>query len=443
MTWIRGHARALLDAAPDAMIITDLGGSIIYANDQAEALFGYARREMLGKPVEMLLPERFRAGHPALRLSYANNPSSRAMGETRLLYAKHQDSSEFRAEVRLSTLETDEGIFISSIIRDISARAELSPKTSLPHQGGPAEAVQAQQMIEARERAVGTLDSIGDAVISNDSAGNVIYLNALAERLTGWSRAEAVGRPLHQVFAIVDDGVRESVVTPLQSAMQRLDIGGTLAGAILTGRDGSEFAIEHSAALMANDRGESIGAVVVFRDVSAARIITSRLAYAAQHDPLTGLPNRLLLLSRLTQAIALARRRNNAVAVLFLDLDGFKLINDSLGHPVGDRLLESVASLLQRCVRDADTVSRLGGDEFVVLLSEISYPADAAVVAQKILDALRMPHMIDDQRLMVTASIGIGVYPDHGTDPQALLHNADEAMFRAKRPGGNGYRIWS
>ncbi len=183
--------------------------------------------------------------------------------------------------------------------------------------------------------------------------------------------------------------------------------------------------------------------MIVFRDVSAARVITNRLTYAAQHDPLTGLPNRVLLVSRLTQAIALARRRNNAVAVLFLDSDGFKLINHTLGHPVGDRLLESVASVLQRCVRDADTVSRFGGDEFVVLLSEISHPADAVVVAEKILDALRMPHTIDEHRLMVTASVGIGLYPDHGTEPATLLHNADEAMFRAKRPGGNSYQLCS
>jgi diguanylate cyclase (GGDEF)-like protein len=200
--------------------------------------------------------------------------------------------------------------------------------------------------------------------------------------------------------------------------------------------------VEYSAAPMRDERGAAIGVVIVLRDVSVTRAVTNRLAYAAQHDALTGLPNRVLLIARLTQAIALARRRNHAVAVLFLDLDGFKLINDTLGHAVGDRVLESVAGILQRCVREADTVCRYGGDEFAVLLSEIAHPADAVVVAEKILEALRGHQEIDERNLMITASIGIGLYPQDGMDPPTLLLNADAAMFQAKRPGGNGYRLY-
>ena len=194
---------------------------------------------------------------------------------------------------------------------------------------------------------------------------------------------------------------------------------------------------------MQNDDGDVIGAVMVFRDVSAARAITQKLAYAAHHDALTGLPNRLVLESRLTQAMALASRHNGEAAVLFLDLDGFKLVNDTFGHTVGDQLLESVARLLQQCVRRTDTVSRFGGDEFIVLLSEISRPTDAVVFAEKILGALSVPHSVGQHSLLVTASIGIGLYPHDGTDPQTLLRNADDAMFHAKRPGGNTYQLWS
>lgn len=183
--------------------------------------------------------------------------------------------------------------------------------------------------------------------------------------------------------------------------------------------------------------------MTVFRDASVAHAITRKLAYAVHHDALTGLPNRLLLESRIPQATAFARRHNYAVAVLFLDLDRFKLVNDTFGHPVGDRLLQSVARVLERCVRSSDTVCRFGGDEYVVLLSEISRPADAVVFAQKILDALRVPHTIDAHTLLVTASIGIGLLPHDGTDSQTLLRNADDAMFHAKRSGGNTYRFWS
>jgi diguanylate cyclase (GGDEF)-like protein/PAS domain S-box-containing protein len=287
------------------------------------------------------------------------------------------------------------------------------------------------------------LNSIGDAVISIDPAGNVSYLNPIAEKITGWSQADATGRPLQEVLTITDDNGRVTVLAPPQSATETIDIETAAASGILTRREGSEIAIEHSFAPMRNDDGDVIGAVVVIRDVSVARAITEKLAYAAHHDALTGLPNRVLLVSRLTQAIALAGRHNCEAAVLFLDLDAFKLVNDTLGHAVGDRLLESVARLLQQCVRSTDTVSRFGGDEFVVLLSELSRPGDAVVFAERILSALQVPHSVDQHSLMVTASIGIALYPHDGIDPQTLLRNADDAMFHAKVPGGNTYQLWS
>jgi diguanylate cyclase (GGDEF)-like protein/PAS domain S-box-containing protein len=445
MMLIEGHARELLDAAPDAMIIADSSGRILYANWQTEALFGYSDGELIGKPVEMLLPERFRKHHPSLRASYARNPRLRSMSENAELYAQHRNGSEFRVEIRLSALQTEEGLLISSTIRDITARGDLLLKANLLIQNSRATVGrpgQANELVEASERAQGTLNSIGDAVISTDRAGNVSYLNLAAEKLTGWSLADARGRPLKDVLTITNDSESEPMLA-LQSAPVEVGVASTSASGILTRRDGAEFAVEHSAAPMQDDRGAVIGAVMVFRDVSAARAITQKLAYAAHHDALTGLANRLLFESRLTQGMALARRHNCEVAVLFLDLDRFKPVNDAWGHLVGDRLLQSVADLLQRCVRNTDTVSRFGGDEFVVLLSEISKPADAVALAEKILHALRIPHTIDQHSLLVTASIGIGLYPHDGIDPQTLLRNADDAMFRAKRAGGNAYRLSS
>jgi diguanylate cyclase (GGDEF)-like protein len=166
------------------------------------------------------------------------------------------------------------------------------------------------------------------------------------------------------------------------------------------------------------------------------------MTHSAEHDFLTGLPNRMLLNDRISQAIALAPRHMKHVAVLFLDLDGFKHINDSLGHPTGDRLLQSIAGRLVGCVRASDTVSRQGGDEFVVLLSEVAQSEDAAVTARRMLQAVAQPHSIDEHDLHVTTSIGVSVYPDDGLDAETLIKNADTAMYQAKENGRQGFQFF-
>jgi diguanylate cyclase (GGDEF)-like protein len=167
------------------------------------------------------------------------------------------------------------------------------------------------------------------------------------------------------------------------------------------------------------------------------------MAHLAQHDFLTDLPNRMLFSDRVANAIALARRHGKRCAVLFLDLDRFKHINDSLGHAIGDKLLQSVAQRLLVCVRGSDTVSRQGGDEFVVLLSEIEHAEDAALSAEKMLLALAAPHSIAQKELRITASIGISTYPDDGRDAQTLIRCADAAMYHAKDKGRNNYHLFT
>jgi diguanylate cyclase (GGDEF)-like protein len=180
----------------------------------------------------------------------------------------------------------------------------------------------------------------------------------------------------------------------------------------------------------------------IFRDANAARATTLAITHTAEHDFLTGLPNQMLLNDRISQAIAVARRHRNKLAVIFMDLDNFKHINDSLGHAVGDKLLQSVAKRLVACVRGSDTVSRQGGDEFVALLSEVHQPEDAAVIARKILQAVAQAHAIDQHDLCVTASIGVSIYPDDGMDAETLVKNADTAMYQAKEDGHHCYRFF-
>jgi diguanylate cyclase (GGDEF)-like protein len=182
--------------------------------------------------------------------------------------------------------------------------------------------------------------------------------------------------------------------------------------------------------------------VVVFRDVSSARAMALEMIHLAHHDFLTGLPNRMLLSDRVNQVIALAQRHGKKVAILFLDLDGFKHINDSLGHAVGDKLLQSITECLVGCVRGSDTVSRQGGDEFVILLSEVEHSEDAAITARRMLQAVAEVHPVGQHSLHITTSIGVSVFPDDGEDAETLIKNADTAMYQAKENGRQSYQFF-
>jgi diguanylate cyclase (GGDEF)-like protein/PAS domain S-box-containing protein len=305
-----------------------------------------------------------------------------------------------------------------------------------------ARAAAGNSLHEERERAQVTLNSIGDAVISTDVDGNIVYLNAVAERLTGWSSVDALGRPLETVFRIVDEESRATIPNPMKRATRQDAIVSLPVTCILIKRNGEELPIEDSAAPIHGRGGETTGAVMVFHDVTDARVAAQKLAHLAQHDSLTDLPNRSMLNDRVAHAIALAQRHRSSLAILYLDLDRFKHINDSLGHLVGDRLLQSVATRLSGSVRESDTVSRLGGDEFVVLLPDITQARDAAVCAEKILRALRTQHIVDSHELHSTASIGIAIYPDDGVEAEVLLQNADSAMYEAKTRGRNSFQFY-
>jgi diguanylate cyclase (GGDEF)-like protein/PAS domain S-box-containing protein len=293
-----------------------------------------------------------------------------------------------------------------------------------------------------RARAQITLDSIGDAVISTGISGNVTYLNAVAEEMTGWSKEEALDRPFAEVFRIIDGNTRNTAPSPVASAIEKNTTVALTPNCILIRRDGHESAIEDSTAPIHDRTGAAAGAVIVFHDVSVSRAMAGEMRHLAQHDILTDLPNRMVLKDRLTQAIATAHRNNTQVAVIFLDLDQFKHINDSLGHAIADKLLQSVAVRLVSCVRSTDTVSRQGGDEFVVLLSEIKHATDAGITARKILTALIASHGVDRHSLHVTASIGVSTYPEDGEDAELLIKNADIAMYQAKQKGRNNYQFF-
>jgi diguanylate cyclase (GGDEF)-like protein/PAS domain S-box-containing protein len=414
--------RSILESAPDAMVIADAHGVVVLANAETERLFGWPRDELVGRPVEVLIPERFRVRHPEFRAGYTRSPRTRSMGDGSDLFGLHRDLTEFPVEISLSPVETPNGLFVVTAIRDVSRQRAIE-----------------QALFAEKERAEVTLNSIGDAVICTDEAGIITFLNGVAETMTGWASAEAVRRPLADVLHVRDDGSGPDggVKSTEPAAPCALPPNG-----ILVRPDGLETPIEHNVAPIHDRAGAPAGTVIVLRDVSQARAMAAQMTHLAEHDFLTGLPNRMLLNERIEQAIALTKRHDRAMALLFLDLDGFKHINDSLGHPIGDQLLRSVAGRLVAGMRDSDTVSRQGGDEFVVLLPEVAHLDDVEVMARRILADVAATHHIGEHEIHVTASIGISVYPAAGLDAETLVKNADAAMYQAKADGRHRFRYF-
>jgi diguanylate cyclase (GGDEF)-like protein/PAS domain S-box-containing protein len=272
--------------------------------------------------------------------------------------------------------------------------------------------------------------------------GRVDYLNVAAELITGWSRDAARGRPIAEVLDMIDKVTGRPIINPVEHVLQRDLALGLTGEVVLVSRHGGRVPIEDSASPIHDWDGQLVGAVMVFRDISDTVALTSKMRHQAHHDFLTNLPNRVLLNDRITQAVVQARRSDSRPVLLFLDLDKFKHINDSLGHAVGDHLLQGVSERLLHCVRTSDTVSRHGGDEFVILLANERRAEDAILAAEKILTALAMPFMIDEQELHTSTSIGISVFPHDGMDAPALIKNADTAMYHAKERGRNNYQFF-
>lgn len=417
---------AMSDAMPIGTLITDSHGRCLHSNAACLQICGLTATPQDGRHWASVL-------HPSDRQRVvqacqdAPGPHGQCRIEARML---RPDDSIVWACIHIVRLPGGHGHVLT--MEDITARK---------HDEDMLYATQQALHIE-KERAQVTLNSIGDAVISTDTACRVTYLNRVAKAMTGWSEADALGKPISEVFHIVNGASREPASDPARRAIEENRIVGLAMGSILIRHDGSEMAIEDSAAPIHDREGKVTGAVIVFHHVNQSQTIVSRMSHLAQHDHLTNLPNRVLLEERLHRAIGMAKRHRQQVALLFIDLDEFKSINDRLGHAAGDALLKSIAERLTGCVRDTDTVCRLGGDEFVILLTEVQGIDGARHVADAIFDALLPSHPLSGEAITITASLGISLYPDSGTTPHDLMHHADTAMYCSKRRGRNNYQFF-
>ncbi len=283
-----------------------------------------------------------------------------------------------------------------------------------------------------------TLADTAPAAIFIYQGDSFRYANEATAAISGYTREEFLKLP--SFWAIVHPDSAEDVQRR-GLARQRGEKVPSRYEVKIVRRDGEERWLDYSAGVI--EYGGRPAVMGTAFDVTERKRAEAQITSLAYHDTLTGLPNRLLFADRLTLAVAQAHRRGRRLGVLFLDVDRFKLINDSLGHSVGDRLLKALARRLAGTIRDEDTVARLGGDEFILLLPDASEAADVVTVAEKILESVRKPVRIDESELFVTASIGISLYPDDGTDPEALVKNADTAMYRAKEQGRDSVSVYA
>ncbi len=294
-----------------------------------------------------------------------------------------------------------------------------------------------------RDRAKTTVQSIGDGVITTNAEGVIESMNLVAERMSGWNEHDAVGRPITEVFNLMDEQTRGPIGNPVLRCLAEGVHIKLWQHALLVSRSSKHIAVDETSAPIFDTAGALTGAVLVFRDVSKERELAQHMMYQATHDALTGLPNRALLLDRIKQALAHAQHNQSMAAILFLDLDRFKVVNDTLGHNIGDVLLIQVAQRLSRCLHADDTVSRLGGDEFVIVLRDIAVKEHVAKIAQRIVTQFKEPFLINDVEFYSSFSIGIGIYPDNGQDEFTLMKNADAAMYQAKAAGKNNFQFYS
>lgn len=279
-------------------------------------------------------------------------------------------------------------------------------------------------------------ETTADAIVISDADDRVVMVNAAFTKLTGFDAEDIVGKIL------AESPFRPIDVEDSKARMERQRRDGFVTAEVPRIRkDGTPLSLWVTASSVRNDDGTVRNHVRVFTDISLLKATQKKLEQLASFDTLTGVPNRRLLNDRLEQTVRRMQRRNDGLAVMFIDLDGFKNVNDSHGHAIGDLALQAVALRLQKCVRSSDSVGRLGGDEFAIVLDGARLPADAALVGERIVAAMAEPLILEGHRLTLAASIGIAVYPDAGTDAASLLKNADAAMYEVKQAGRNGFRF--
>ncbi|WP_062147547.1 ammonium transporter [Beggiatoa leptomitoformis] len=410
--------RLIINDIRDGVVTFNRNGVITSFNTGAEQLFGYSANTIIGRSVAILW---LREDPHFLTNVYE---MTLPVGSKREITAKRQDQTVFMVELTVTQSWLQREVIYTTLIRDITERKRME-----------------EQLSAEKELAQTTLASIGDAVITTDSTGKITYLNPVAETLTGWEQNEVVGQNISLVYHLIDEITRNSLQTPAQRLNQN-NITSKTNHAILIRRDGHEVALEDSVAPIRNQQGVMMGMVVVFHDVTKSRKLAQQLSYQAKHDALTGLVNRTEFEQRLHYLLENSEQERARHVLCYMDLDNFKIVNDTCGHVAGDELLRQITALFKTRVRGTDTLARLGGDEFGVLFQNCGIE-QAENVAEQLREAVQKFRFIwNNQNFGVGVSIGLVELTGNGETLASLQAAADTACYIAKDTGRNRIHVF-
>ncbi|NYZ64170.1 EAL domain-containing protein [Luteimonas deserti] len=408
------------ETTTDAVLILETDSTIVAANPAVRQVLGYLPDDLVGRNLEILQHDHHREAHRRGMQRYLESGVRTLDWRATEIVAVRADGSDVPVDISFADIEIEGRRLFVGFFRDISPRKRAE-----------------QALSDERKRAQTTLRSIADGVVSVDLAGTITFLNAAAEQLTGWAHEEALGRNCSQVLQLAEEDRAGTVLDLVSSAVRAgvpLQLG---EHALLVRRDGEVFSVEGSLAPLIDGGAQAAGVVIAFRDVSPSRRMAAELSYQARHDPLTGLVNRIEFDRRLRAALRGASKRGAPYSLLYLDLDQFKVVNDTCGHTAGDELLRQVSTMLRTVLRKDDVLARLGGDEFGVLLEN-----SAPEVSRATADALRraasdLSFGWQGKRFPVAVSIGQVDFNDASMTPIELLSTADAACYVAKDQGRN------
>ena len=420
--------RVTFDNAPVGIMHSMADRKILHVNPKLCEILGYTREELLGMTTADFLPPEYRESDRPKYLDQMLRGDLQSFSSERPFIRK--DGSLVWANRTISLIRDGAGqpLFFLRIIEDISERKR------------------AEEALAQERRLLRTVvDAIPDRIYAKDVDGKFILQNAANLKVRGFERHEdIVGKTVFDIFPRqLAQCIHDEDQEVIDSGEPLIDREGrTHFGATKDREDETRWHLTSKVPLK-DSAGRVYGLVGINRDITERKQTSERLARLAHYDSITGLPNRVLLYDRLGRAIALAPRNNWFVGVLFLDLDRFKLVNDTLGHAAGDELLKLVAERLTQLLRPSDTVGRLSGDEFAVILSDLATPQNAGLVAQKMIDSLKTPFNLDGNEVFVTASIGITLFPTDSDKIETLIRDADAAMYGAKSAGRNNFQYYT
>ncbi|KAF7765074.1 hypothetical protein PCIT_b1214 [Pseudoalteromonas citrea] len=421
MQQVDNNYKHTFELSPIMLTTLDEQGRILHISDGLTKCLGYQREQLLNKPITNYMTEHSASLIHQMGLS----GDTRFTIESIVLLTKNlrQVTCLLQADVFNKSKAGDHTL---CFFQDISERQKLSEALS-----------KEKELLEV------TLSSIGDGVICTDVESNITYMNPVAEAILARLTNEVIGLPFQDVMPLFNEDTLQPIENLTDYCMGNHQTLGLPELTCVKNHLGLTFAIQDSISPIYGKNGQIMGSVMVFQDVTESRMMSRKMNHLAHHDALTGLPNRLLLQDRLIQACKRARRCKHQFALVFIDLDKFKKINDSLGHDYGDLLLKQVAERLAGCVRACDTVSRMGGDEFVLLLDAIEDKRHVRKVIKKVLQSTTGEYELKGIQLEVSLSAGIAIYPDDGDNAETLMKHADTAMYRAKKVAKTDFQFYS